>query len=107
MKFEIMELRRALEERRGLGGGARAVTGAAKRLHVSFSRTLAPAIAAKQIATVPWGKEERITPGEIARVLREGFGGKKRRSRKVRPAVATPSIAHARKYSYEAALQSA
>ncbi len=55
---------------------------AAKRLGVSTSRTLMPAIAAKLVATIPWGRSRRrISVEEIERLERDGFGGKKRRSK--------------------------
>src|SRR5437868_8578356 len=51
---------------------------AARRLGVSRSRTLLPAIAADLVATIAWGRRRRITLEEVERLDRQGFGGKKR-----------------------------
>lgn len=51
---------------------------AAKRLCVSTCRTLAPAIAAGLVVTIPWGRRRRISVDEIERLEREGIGGKKK-----------------------------
>ena len=57
----------------------------AKRLGISTSRTLLPGIAAGLVVTIPWGRRRRITIDEIERLEREGFGGKKPRTRAPRP----------------------
>jgi hypothetical protein len=53
----------------------------AKRLGVSTSRTLMPAVAAGVVATIRWGRRRRIAIDEIERLERDGFGGKKPRKR--------------------------
>src|ERR1700738_4612964 len=58
----------------------------AKRLGVSTSRSLMPAIAAGLVVTIPWGRWRRIALDEIERLEREGFGGKKPRIARVEAA---------------------
>lgn len=65
------------------------ITQAARRLGVSKSRTLLPAIAAGLVATVRWGRRRRVTMEEIERLERQGFGGKKYDKRRARQATAS------------------
>jgi len=56
---------------------------AARRLGISRSNTLTPAVAGGKIATVPWGpKRVRISLAEIERLEAEGFGGATARPRR-------------------------
>ncbi len=57
---------------------------AAKRLGVSRTRTLVPAIDAGLVRTVGVGKRRRIPLDEFARIVREGFGEQAPRPRKHR-----------------------
>lgn len=53
----------------------------ARRLRVSKSRTLLPAIAQGKVRTVTVGKEQRISVSEFVRLREEGFGQTKRQKR--------------------------
>jgi hypothetical protein len=79
----------------------------AKRLGVSTSRTLMPAITAGVVVTIPWGRRRRIAIDEIERLEREGFGGKKPRKRAsgLRTAAPQPpTIARGERLTYADAL---
>src|SRR2546428_8448128 len=73
--------------------GPLTIAQAARRLGVSRSRTLLPAIAAGLVATVRWGRRQRVTMEEIERLERQGFGARKRGGRHARQTAAPTSRA--------------
>jgi hypothetical protein len=51
------------------------------------------AIAADLVATIAWGRRRRITMEEVERLERQGFGGKKRGTRRANQAAASAKTA--------------